>query len=1350
MAGGMATTHLSRTRKEALALDLEAAVLACYGYHGQAKASKRSINQMLSRLKSLLSRGKDQFAQRDLLHGYIFDAWSGRKCVDQFLELTARWPLDTDSYLKLLTGLDLGDQLVATLLTVTLQESTRLMSLILESAEVSTKQFSSLFVWTVDQIDIRYRKKQDPSHSQDAHSNPGEIMRLWTDRAKECENTRRLFRVSFRTILRQLIVRHSRRHRGGISYWGLGDGDQVDTTQTAVADEIIQGLLADIITILTEHPVQGEGEEGGQFVQEIFEDVRRWDQFCTASGLKISEQLSSIVRTPKRRKQEGKTMRTKDATLQAILQRDAEFAVKKNRSITANGNGLQQSPWNNHEGAFITICDNLRQKHDFPGYPPTPMSRLTTYMSLDSRQERAKCLLDHIEWVESTIRYRSAGWLSCAKLKLQFFAIFDESYVNEELADIICDHNLHWDLCSTLLKYLRRHRADPTRMTADTFQLGCELLLSVFTKRVGLRLSLRDHLFRQSNLICKDATGPLFGSWDFWRISIDTLLTSTLNQVVVSEDSLQSSAVSSNTVETLVKISLIAPYRVLSRVVHSIIVNRGQCGLLIQVILGLGQLAWLRASPTEPTLLVTVLQHLLKSTANEDGGPELLWSDQQLDNFVDFVTNAMATRSFATGMLVLDPKELLTDCVAPFLDDMEVDHPSPLFQAVTRILLKMYEPEPAQASSTGVTGIVLEGERLLPRGIQLQILLRLLQLRTQENYWTADEGQGCCRKTIVDRCGGENLDGLSRLCETIVLWMNAYVSSLADFDQEERELFSEFLQSVQETGSEPVDLESTLIVVPLIEACRRTMALDLGLPSLPAGLFRLCGDRLKVFEYSRSVSQHTDPLLLDKAAEALVLLLDLGRMCDDVLADLIQAIEFGDIPSSAQHALRLIMAPALYRVLSISTRQQSHRLLTHAVPVLAQLWGGPSDPSLFWDDQSDNSAQYSRFPKLEPYWDKFKHGAHQLGGDESETSTSSTFKTTGDALDILLTLESTLRFSLDPLPTKDLKLVLQVFQSDLGYDMMPDQVTSLIQFIFKSIRIEWTNVPLDHLLYCFMKVCKMSYIVDSQHQVNPYPNRLTPQAKLVPPPPLSSSSNGNDSSSTDESLRAWQNAYLDHMSQPMDGETRRQLDVARAKARDELVLMAMNFSNALVSHQDNIYGHSPELAGDIYMQEVTVGGHVRGRARRGGRGRGRGGRERREGNREIGDRDEGVVRCRNRQEAWQATGGQLDKGTQAWFNGIMTSPPLDRPTKDDADESQGRTSNASTPDVSGVQHKDARTVEESVAEDAAVEKPKPKEMLNPNQVDCLLLALAYLPTQESQAVRSRLHRFLNAQPTSHF
>ncbi|KAG0297065.1 hypothetical protein BGZ96_007766 [Linnemannia gamsii] len=1198
MAGGMATTHLSRTGKNALSLkarhtsqlplDLEAAVLSSYGYHGQTRARPRSTNQMQSRLKHLLSRGKDQYAQRDLLHGYMFDAWSGRKCSDQFLDLNAKWPLNTDAYLKLLTGLDLGDQLLTTLLTATHQESTRLVGLILESSEVTAELFGSLFIWTVDQIDARYRKKQAPSLSQEASSNPGELICMWTDR------------------------------RGGISYWGLGDRDQTDATQSGVADEIIQGLLASLITILVEHPDQ---DDACQFEQDI-------------------------------------------------LRRDAELVAKRSQSnSTSQKSRTQKSPNSNHQEAFMTICDNLRRNQDFPGYPPSPMTRLAAYKLQGHYHEQSQGLQEHVDWIESSIHNRSVGWLSCAKLKLQFFAVFGESYINEELADIICEHDLHWDLCSTLLRYLGRYRADPIRMPADTFQLGCELLLSVFTKRVGLRLSLRDHLFHQSNAIYKDVKGPLFGSWELWRMNIDTLLTSILNQVVVSEDSPQSSTVSPHTIEALIK----------------------------------------------PTADIN--------------DPGLTWGEQQQDNFADFVVNAMTKRSNTTGMLLLDPTAFLTDCVAPFLDEMESGQPSPLFQSVTRILLAIYEREPAQAPAAGVSA----SERLLPHGIQRRILLRLLQLRTRENPWTA-EGRDSCKKAMVERGGGEHLDGLSRLCETIVARMNAHVSSLAKYDQEERELFLEFGKAVQGKSSsgESVDLESRLIIVPLIDACRRNLALDMGLPSLPSGLFGLCGDRLRVFEYSRSVSQHLGLLSLDKAAEAVILFLDLGRMCDDVLADLIQAIDFGsEVPAPTQLTFKSTMIPALYRVLSISTRHQSHRLLIHAVPVMSQLWGRPGNRRLYWDDLDNVTVNDSQLLALGSYWDSFKNDGRQQQEEDFEMTESTTTltKRNEDSLDILLTLEMVLRCSLEPLPSKGVEPVIQVYRCGLGYDMMPDQVASLVQSVFKAIRIEWTKVHLDHLLYCFMKVCEMSNIVNTQHQTTTFPNRLTPQSELESPLP----------SSIDE-VANWRSVYSGFMSQPMPSDTRRQLEVARAKARDELVLMAMNLSEVLVSHQDSFYGKLPELP--VVQQDGDSNGeYSKGRGRGGRGGRGRGGRGSREQKGSVAAATSGELaggsgsqgRNNNRQEARQAaSGGPLDKGTQAWFNGIMTTPSGVQESSSTAQDN-GDSIDTCAPDPTTTEGEKKNKGE------------TPKEMLNVDQVDCLSLALAYLPVQESQAVRSRLHRLFNLQ-----
>lgn len=157
------------------------------------------------------------------------------------------------------------------------------------------------------------------------------------------------------------------------------------------------------------------------------------------------------------------------------------------------------------------------------------------------------------------------------------------------------------------------------------------------------------------------------------------------------------------------------------------------------------------------------------------------------------------------------------------------------------------------------------------------------------------------------------------------------------------------------------------------------------------------------------------------------------------------------MPAPTQLTFKSTMIPALYRILSISTRNQSHRLLIHAVPVMAQLWGGPSDSRLYWDDLDNGIVNDSQLPVLGSYWDSFKNDGRQQQEEDFEMTDPTTilFKNNEHLLDILLTLETVLRLSLEPLPSKGLEPVFQVYQSGLGYDMMPDQVASLVQSVFK-------------------------------------------------------------------------------------------------------------------------------------------------------------------------------------------------------------------------------------------------------------------------------------------------------------
>ncbi|KAF9920489.1 hypothetical protein FBU30_009679 [Linnemannia zychae] len=950
-------------------------------------------------------------------------------------------------------------------------------------------------------------------------------------------------------------------------------------------------------------------------------------------------------------------------------------------------------------------------------------------------------------------------------------------------------------------------------------------------------------------------------------MDIDTLLTSTLNQVVVSEDSAQTSVVSPNTIEALVKISLIAPYKVLSRVIQSILINRGQGTILIQAILGLGQLAWLRIHPTEPTLLITVLQGILlshsssqprpslsssssslsstpltalntKKGSRDETDPRLIWNQPQQDNLVDFVTRAMTKRSSTTGMVLLDPTEFLIECVAPYLDAMDVNQPNVLFQPLARILLKMYEQEPIVSTSTTSTTIaphtttLLENKTQLPLQIQLQILHRLLQLRTQENPWTVVE-QNYGRKANVDRCGGVHLDYLSRLCEAIVADITANVHTLfTKYDPQDQASLQEFGQLIQEESLDSIDFESRLVIVPLLEAYNKNLppkAQSSSLqqyPRLPIAVSGLCGHRLDVFEYSeksldgrrfwsgQESVQNVGSMMMqsmDRIAEALVVFLDVGRMCDDVLADMVQALDGEDpLDQTTQHILQRMIAPALYRVLSISTRlHQAHRLLIHALPTLSQLCGGPSDSSLFWDDPPSSLLHIPPNsmvppPKLGSYWDdpfhlgkspnvRPKEYEHKDEEEEEEenlsTELNNLLKTVHDALRILLTLESVLRLSLQPLPSKNTDSVLCVYQMDLGYDVYPDRIVSLIQSTFKLLQIPWEKVPLDLVLFCFMKICKMSSMVnmatmDPPVDICSYPNRLMPTSSDRIPfapslPPLLSISwtnnRNNNNDSIEQSLSDWRDTYRDVMRQPLDTNTQEQLVVAYAKARDELVLMAMNLSEALVTQQDAFYGKAPDAGNSSENRNRDHAARKRGR----GRGRARRGRqgqqqqqqhnEPRERNEAQENRQENVEDELEAQEyntsrdhitARQAmTTSPMDKSTQAWFNSLSASPSQKTfsPTVQNEDSNTEKNTknscnnNNTTSNRMAFNHPSRSThpitiisnASEKQLESNTTETSPRTAMLNSDQIDCLELALTYLPAQERQAVRSRLFRLLD-------
>ncbi|KAG0315490.1 hypothetical protein BGZ99_007430 [Dissophora globulifera] len=964
---------------------------------------------------------------------------------------------------------------------------------------------------------------------------------------------------------------------------------------------------------------------------------------------------------------------------------DIGYARKKQRAQHSAIDDIATSDvLNGHQQAFIAICNNVRHRQDLPEWPPSRISRLVS--SPQAGMDQIGRLKESIAWVESTLRSRTSGWRSCVKLKVQFFSVFAEQGVNESFADIICECDLHWELCSALYKCVRRHRADPTRMPFETLQRGCELLLSVFSKKERMQCQLRDHLYIMSRSIFKSAAEPLFGSWALWRIDIDVQLTATLNQLVATT----TLTVPRNTLESLTKISLIAPYRVVAKIVRTACENRGQCAILLQVLVSLGQLPWLRSSATEPSLLVTVLSDMLNDT---DRVHTKSFDQHRYRNFSEFTQRAMTKRS-PSGNLVMEPVEFLQECVVPMIDRLitqraESSASTAFFSSIVNTLMGLYGSASGGESS-------LHHEWLF-HGIHFRVLLRLLRLRTMESSWTADSvathlgrhwGTRTRRKRRDD---GKHAEDISRLCDQIVsqVALQQYIQSILAGTVPGCKDFGDLLDSVAQ-DSVQLNLESKLLVVPMLQVYRDCIpGKESGFPTLPLSMWPLCRDSLKLFDYQGVLEFEEETLMMQNQGllRALVFVMDTGRMCDEAMDDIVQAIkQTREDLVDAQLYLSNILVPVLYRVLSLSSRSEGHRLLSKGIPAMMRLWG-MADPEFFWDVVGDDVAIGSGLRSLGPYWRAFYRGEYRAGQkDTSEIQAAYTEEVTAQdtLLSVLRTSEMLLRFALEPLPQRNTETVLEVYRMDIGYDVQVDQLTSLVLSSIRLLRIDWPTVDLDVVLYSFMALSRMSSIVADQHKQRMFSNRLDLHA--------SAGSGMGD----DDDLATWMSEYCYTMQDDVNPAMEQKQNLARSRAKDELVLAAMNLSEEVVKRQDAYY--DAEKA-DINLEEAMAMNRLR----------------------------PGTSSGRASSSASDA----MDKGTQAWRNSIM-APAAQRATDAKTDLDVEMTD----PDEHAVR------TEPSTAATTSPERVSRPTMLSADQSECLVIALAYLPAQEQQAVQSRLARLL--------
>ncbi|KAF8975885.1 hypothetical protein BGZ46_008767 [Entomortierella lignicola] len=1353
----MALTHLTRAGREALRikLDLEAALLSCYKNQDHIEDGLRAVVKVLGRLKRVISGNANSLFVRSIIHGYMFDTWSSRKCKDEFLTLSVAWPISTDSYLNLVKGLDLQDEFLSSLLTVSHNEKIRLLKLILNSSQLSTELLADLFIWTTN---VLLSQEYCGAVEADNKSRSEELSLLWTGNLKEQRSFRQLFYGSIKIILSRLFIRLVRMNvRTQRKPQSNLDSESPSKREEGpeIALEVVKNLLESAVQMAI-------GEAGEAIDQDLQNNFERWNILIPGFS-ELQPGWHDASHASKRRRVED-PRRTIEEILQMRQQQDLALAKKIQSNFTKHQDHTPiAKPLDDHQKAFVQICKTIQRYQVFPESPSRYITRLVSNKPTFEPDDN-EAFKGHVAWVESTIQNKSHGWHSCVKLKLQFFAVFEDSSINEAFADLICLCDLHWELCSVLARYLKRYRADATRLTFETFQLGCELLLSVFSKKEQIQCQLRDHLYFASRSICQDVKAPLFGSWDLWMINIETQLVATLNQLVATKG--KSCTVPPHTIESLVKISLIAPYQVIAKIVKNAMVNRGQSSILLEVLVNLGQLAWLRTSSLEKTLFVTVIHDTLLS---KDKSEETI-SSQTLGhhNFVEFILKALVKMS-NINLLALDPTEFLRDCVDPLFHTIIQGAESLFFNAVVTILMKLYQPEFGSG--------VIDAE-WLSQDIHLKILIRLLQLRTIKSSWSVDRPfSHTGSRTVANRLtkneqedGGANcLEDISRICELLVSRLSAHISSTMKGGDSNYTGIDNFLQIVQQHDG-LLDLESRLIAVPILLACQKHLHRNIHLPELPKEIWPICRDRLKLLLVAKQTNEQERTVEL---SEALLNALGLGRMNDDVIGDVVQAIDQvkGRI-SSGQDYLMQALIPLLYRVLSISSRSEGHRLLCRGIPTMMRSWGRPRDPSFFWEPLNEKPKR-----SLGPYWDTFTQCKYRSIEKEGKSRQDwNGFTSEEIALIVLVTSELLLRFALEPLTPKSPSVVLKVYHTLVGYDVTVDHLTSVVLSSIKFIQVDWSGAPLDLVLFCFMTISRLSNIVTNEHMNKHFKNRLGPSALDSFPFPVT------------ENEEVWESEYLAFMDQQCD-KVEQNERVARSRARDELVLAAMNLSEEIVRRQDDFY-RSLDTQKDGVLERSgnnNTGNRGKGRKRntkRNKRGRGA----------DSGGGDEKVDRSLESQDSYQdddvtsldtVVADGMDEGTRAWFNSIMgasSGPTVQGSPKSKIDASfdstpselplpqqtQQQPSTSSTapptpepvlPDLNmdplapttipleasvptgalGIESGDIPTTTTTLASEAVK-----VVMLSPDQIDCLTLALDYLPVQEQQAVKSRMSRLLES------
>ncbi|GBB95820.1 hypothetical protein RclHR1_02620011 [Rhizophagus clarus] len=618
-------------------------------------------------------------------------------------------------------------------------------------------------------------------------------------------------------------------------------------------------------------------------------------------------------------------------------------------------NSKSDEPLDKHEVAFITICHSLRQNLDYGISFANRIegSQLTFNLSMTLESLTKKDLSNYCHFVVNSIRFQRLGSVSFLKLMLQYIDLFDELNINEDIfSELIVEQGFQRELYQSIKRLIKGSGggAVPKIKTGMNLFLRSFSLLSRHAKCLFRDFMLSD---RPSDTNFKV---PTFDNWSIWPFEYNQRLITLCNQIVFTAEinsqmndddkskliiKNKEEYIRSNDIDSLIELSMVAPYFVLDRLLGDCIHNKGEGLLILDVLYEIGSLCWFRQTSKSLALMVKVIQCKLSSL---DGGT-LCFNLQEQRNFVDFLMLAMMGNTTKKPMestlvdigewndnkILIDVREYIKYCVMPYL------------------------------KNSNLIG------RKITLSISLDILNALLfqlapTLPPSDISWLMKSSPFSLLKSIVSLFNQRKamlslvinkIDNIYMVSKRLIKILIEYISSLPE-DYVQNNIHNTDIYSIHQfyDESQEFDWTTQLFLRDLFEKCEDRLGLKMGKPIIPAILFSFCDLSREEF-----VIIENDEIMLEQTTEfkQMMTFLEGCRISNDWCKKFSLALNKSQAITKPflRNLFRTIAPLAFCYILANSVEEESSCLLNELLKELF-FYGCLSAAELLVIDDNDN------------------------------------------------------------------------------------------------------------------------------------------------------------------------------------------------------------------------------------------------------------------------------------------------------------------------------------------------------------------------------------------------------------